>query len=230
MPWKFPFNTTGAYRLGPYIVEKQSNPIRILVVDDHFVVRMGLKAVLDAQPDMQVVAEAADGRQAIDIFRQHMPDIVLMDLRMPAVDGVEATKEIRAQFPKAGIIVLTTYDGDEDIYRALQAGARGYLMKDAIPEELLVTIRRVNGGQLHIPPAVGARLAERIPLSDLTPREMEVLCLIVKGMNNSAIAAALSITRGTVKVHVNNILGKLGVTDRTQAATTALQRGIVHLE
>jgi DNA-binding NarL/FixJ family response regulator len=211
-------------------MEKRPGTIRILVVDDHMIVRMGLKALIDSQPDMEVVGEAAHGRQAVEMFRQHVPDITLMDLRMPVMAGAEATREIRDEFPKARIIALTTYDGDEDIYRALQAGARGYLLKDAIREELLVAIKSVHAGQKHVPPAIAARLAERIPLSDLTARETEVLTLIVKGLNNSDIAMALSISKGTVKVHVNNILSKLGVSDRTQAATTALQRGIVHLD
>jgi two-component system NarL family response regulator len=144
--------------------------------------------------------------------------------------GVEATKAIRSEYPGARIIVLTTYDGDEDIYRALQAGARAYLLKDVLREDLLAAIRAVHAGQRHLPPAVAARLAERLPLSDLTARELEVLKLIVKGMSNSEIGAALTISTGTVKIHVNNILSKLGVSDRTQAATTALQRGIVHLD
>ncbi|HYL98740.1 MAG TPA: response regulator transcription factor [Blastocatellia bacterium] len=211
-------------------MQKQNNPIRVLVVDDHFVVRMGLKAVVDGQPDMEAVAEAANGRQAVEMYQQHTPDVVLMDIRMPVMSGLDATKEIRAQFPKAAIIVLTTYDGDEDIYRALQVGARGYLLKDAIREELLVAIRNVHAGQKHIPAAIASRLAERIPLNDLTARELEVLSLVVKGLTNSDIATALSISKGTVKVHINNILSKLGVSDRTQAATTALQRGIVHLD
>jgi DNA-binding NarL/FixJ family response regulator len=208
----------------------EGNSIRILVADDNFLVRLGLGAVLNAQSGMTVVAEAGNGRQAVELFRQHTPDIVLMDLRMPLMTGVEATKAIRSEYPGARIIVLTTYDGDEDIYRALQAGARAYLLKDVLREDLLAAIRAVHAGQRHIPPAVAARLAERLPLSDLTARELEVLKLIVKGMSNSEIGAALTISTGTVKIHVNNILSKLGVSDRTQAATTALQRGIVHLD
>src|SRR5882672_2943302 len=208
----------------------EGNSIRILVADDNFLVRLGLGAVLNAQSGMTVVAEAGNGRQAVELFRQHTPDIVLMDLRMPLMTGVEATKAIRSEDPGARIIVLTTYDGDEDIYRALQAGARAYLLKDVLREDLLAAIRAVHAGQRHIPPAVAARLAERLPLSDLTARELEVLKLIVKGMSNSEIGAALTISTGTVKIHVNNILSKLGVSDRTQAATTALQRGIVHLD
>jgi two-component system NarL family response regulator len=208
----------------------EGNLIRILVADDNFLVRLGLGAVLNAQSGMTVIAEAGNGRQAVELFRQHAPDIVLMDLRMPLMTGVEATKAIRSEYPGARIIVLTTYDGDEDIYRALQAGARAYLLKDVLREDLLAAIRAVHAGQRHIPPAVAARLAERLPLSDLTARELEVLKLIVKGMSNSEIGAALTISTGTVKIHVNNILSKLGVSDRTQAATTALQRGIVHLD
>jgi two-component system NarL family response regulator len=208
----------------------EGNLIRILVADDNFLVRLGLGAVLNAQSGMTVIAEAGNGRQAVELFRQHTPDIVLMDLRMPLMTGVEATKAIRSEYPGARIIVLTTYDGDEDIYRALQAGARAYLLKDVLREDLLAAIRAVHAGQRHIPPAVAARLAERLPLSDLTARELEVLKLIVKGMSNSQIGAALTISTGTVKIHVNNILSKLGVSDRTQAATTALQRGIVHLD
>ena len=208
----------------------EAKPIRILVADDNFLVRLGLGAVLNAQSGMTVVAEAGNGRQAVELFRQHTPDVVLMDLRMPLMTGVEATRAIRIEYPGARIIVLTTYDGDEDIYRALQAGARAYLLKDVLREELLSAIRAVHLGQFHIPPAVAARLAERLPLSDLTARELEVLKLIVKGMSNSEIGTALTISTGTVKIHVNNILSKLGVSDRTQAATTALQRGIVHLD
>lgn len=208
----------------------EGNSIRILVADDNFLVRLGLGAVLNEQSGMTVVAEASNGRQAVELFRQHTPDIVLMDLRMPLMTGVEATKAIRSEYPGARIIVLTTYDGDEDIYRALQAGARAYLLKDVLREDLLSAIRAVHAGQRHIPPAVAARLAERLPLSELTARELEVLKLIVKGMSNSEIGAALTISTGTVKIHVNNILSKLGVSDRTQAATTALQRGIVHLD
>lgn len=201
-----------------------------MIVDDHFVVRMGLAAIIGAYPDLVVVAECSNGRQAIDLFRKHRPDVTLMDLRMPGLGGVEATREIRKEFPSSRIIVLTTYDGDEDIYRALQAGARAYLLKDLPGDELVEAIRAVHSGKTRIPPQVASRLAERLPRSELTAREIEVLELIVKGKANKEIGAALSITEGTVKVHVNNILGKLGVSDRTQAATTALQRGIIHLD
>lgn len=208
----------------------KDNPIRILVVDDHFVVRMGLTAVIGTQPDMVVVAEAINGRQAVQSFRQHRPDITLMDLRMPETNGVEAIIEIRKEYPEARFIVLTTYDGDEDIYRALQAGARGYLLKDMLRDGLLEAIRAVHAGQRRIPSEVASRLAERMTRTELTSRELEVLGLIVKGRSNKEIAAELGVAEGTVKIHINNILSKLGVSDRTQAATFALHRGIVHLD
>jgi two-component system NarL family response regulator len=198
-------------------------------VDDHPVVREGLIAIIERQPDLAVVAEASDGRQAIDLFRQHTPDVTLMDLRLPNISGVDAIAAIREFRPNARIIVLTTYDGDEDIHRALQAGAQGYLLKDMFREELLEAIRSVHAGFRRIPAAVASKLADRIGIVDLTAREMEVLQLIAAGKSNREIGLALAITEGTVKGHVNNILSKLGVSDRTQAVTTALQRGIIHL-
>jgi two-component system NarL family response regulator len=207
----------------------KDNPIRILIADDHFVVRMGLAAVINTQPDMIVVAEAVNGRQALESFRLHKPDITLMDLRMPEMDGIEAITAIRKEFADSRFIVLTTYDGDEDIYRALQAGARSYLLKDMLRDTLIDAIRAVHAGHRRIPTEVANRLAERMDRSELTPRELEVLRLIVEGKSNKEIAAGLSITEGTVKIHINNILSKLGVSDRTQAATFALQRGIIHL-
>ena len=200
------------------------------MVDDHIVVRLGLIAAIDSQDDMAVVAEAGNGRQALELFREHRPDIVVMDARMPIMTGVEATEAIRAEFPNARVIVLTSYDGDEDIYRALRAGAQAYLLKDSRRDELLTAIRTVHSGRRHIPPAVSARLADRVHFSDLTSRELDVLRLIAKGLTNSEIAALLKISKSTVKIHVNNILSKLGVTDRTKATSLALQRGIVHLE
>lgn len=178
---------------------------------------------------MEVIAEGINGQQAIDLYRQHKPDITLIDLRMPVVGGVEAIAAIMGEFPEARLIVLTTYDGDEDIYRSLQAGAKGYLLKDVFFEELETAIRTVHGGARRIPPGIAERLAERMSGSDLTAREMEVLELIVRGQSNKEIGASLTISEATVKSHINNILSKLGVTDRTQAATTALQRGLVHL-
>lgn len=208
----------------------KDKPIRILIADDHFVVRMGLAALINTQPDMTVVAEATDGQQAVKLFRQHRPDIALLDLRMPEMNGIEAIVAIRSEFPDARLIVLSSYDGDEDIYRALQAGARGYLLKNMLREGVLETIRTVHAGLRRIPEEVAARLAERMSRDPLTAREMEVLELIVRGKSNKEIAHALKITEGTVKIHVNNILNKLGVTDRTQAAIFALKHGLVHLE
>ena len=200
-----------------------------MVIDDQAVVRQGFVSLINTVPDMEVIAEGINGQEAIDLYNQHKPDITLIDLRMPIVGGVEAIAAIRRDFPDARLIVLTTYDGDEDIYRSLQAGARGYLLKDVFFEELETAIRTVHGGSRHIPAAIAERLAERMASSDLTSREMEVLELIVRGQSNKEIGASLAISEATVKSHINNILSKLGVTDRTQAVTTALQRGLVHL-
>jgi DNA-binding NarL/FixJ family response regulator len=206
-----------------------NNRISIMVIDDQAVVRQGFVALINTVADMEVVAEGLNGQEAIDLYRQHKPNVTLIDLRMPVLGGVEAITAIRSEFPGARLIVLTTYDGDEDIYRSLQAGAKGYLLKDVFFEELEAAIRTVHAGSRHIPAVIAERLAERMATSDLTAREMEVLELIVRGQSNKEIAASLKITEATVKSHINNILSKLGVTDRTQAATTALQRGLVHL-
>jgi two-component system NarL family response regulator len=203
--------------------------IRIMVVDDHPVVREGFAGMIATEPDMDLVAEASTGEEARRLFRQHEPDVTLMDLRMPGMNGVEAIRAIRAEFPQSRFIVLTTYDGDEDIYRALQAGAQAYLLKDMLCEEILAAIRAVHAGQRRIPAEVGTRLAERMSGLELSGREQQVLELVVKGQSNKEIAARLDITEATVKGHVTNILSKLGVTDRTQAAITALRRGLVHL-
>ncbi|HKB65161.1 MAG TPA: response regulator transcription factor [Pyrinomonadaceae bacterium] len=205
------------------------NTIKIMVIDDQAVVRQGFVALINTVSDMTVVAEGTNGRQAIDLYRLHRPDVALMDLRMPELGGVEAIMAIRKEFPDARLIVLTTYDGDEDIYRSLQAGAQGYLLKDMFFEELEDAIRKVHGGSRRIPAHVAERLAERMGSSDLTGREIEVLEQIVAGHSNKAIASRLNISEATVKSHINSILSKLGVNDRTQAATTALQRGLVHL-
>jgi two-component system NarL family response regulator len=211
------------------MVESLNKKIRIMVIDDQAVVRQGFVALINTVADMEVIAEGIDGQQAIELFRQHQPDITLMDLRMPVLGGVEAIAKIRQESPGARIIVLTTFDGDEDIYRSLQAGAQGYLLKDMFFEELEEAIRRVHAGARRLPAVVAERLAERMTGSELTGRELEVLEEIVRGKSNKEIGSALRISEATVKSHINNILGKLGVSDRTQAATTALQRGIVHL-
>lgn len=204
--------------------------IRIMVVDDHHIVRQGLVALIRTVPDMQVVAEASDGVQAIELFRTHRPDVTLMDLRLPNKNGVDAILQIREEFPDARVIVLTTFDGDEDIYRAMQAGAKGYLLKGMNTDELTDAIRAVHAGKSRIPPVVAERLAGRMGGQSLTARELEVLKRIVNGRSNKEIAGDLFISEATVKTHINSILSKLGVNDRTQAATTALQRGIVHLD
>jgi len=203
--------------------------IKVMVVDDQAVVRQGFVALINTVSDMEVIAEGINGQQGIELFRQFEPDVTLMDLRMPVLSGVEAIAKIRREYPKARIIVLTTYDGDEDIYRSLQAGAQGYLLKDMFFEELEEAIRQVHAGGRRLPPVVAERLAERMTGSELTGRELEVLEQIVRGKSNKEIATALKISEATVKSHINSVLGKLGVSDRTQAATTALQRGLVHL-
>jgi DNA-binding NarL/FixJ family response regulator len=207
-----------------------AEPIQIMVVDDHHIVRQGLVALIRTVPDMQVIAEASDGVQAIELYRKHRPDITLMDLRLPNKNGVEAITQIRHEFSAARIIVLTTFDGDEDIYRALQAGAKGYLLKGMNTDELTDAIRTVHAGKSRIPAFVAERLAERMGGPALTARELDVLKKIVGGRSNKEIAGDLFISEATVKTHINSILSKLGVNDRTQAATTALQRGIVHLD
>lgn len=205
------------------------NSIRVLVVEDHHVVRQGLVALLNVVDGLEVVGEAAEGVEAIAQFRKHQPDVTLIDLRLPRLSGVEVIERIRMETPNARFIVLTTYDGDEDIYRALQAGARAYLLKGMTSEELIATIRSVHAGNSFIPPAIAQKLAERIGTEELTPRESEVLEQIVHGKNNREIATELVISETTVKTHINRLLGKLGVTDRTQAATSAIQRGLVPL-
>ena len=201
--------------------------IHILIADDHVMVAQGLTILLESQTDIKVIGRASNGREAIALFRKHQPDIVLMDLRMPEIGGVEATITIRAEFKQARIIVLTTYDGDEDIYRGLQAGAKGYVLKDAGAEELLSAIRAVHAGQKYIPPAVGAKLAERMGIPELSNRELEVLNLMARGKNNQEISTELSISESTVKFHTKNIMSKLGASDRAQAIITALKRGVI---
>ncbi len=203
--------------------------IRILVAEDHLVARVGVTTIVNMQPDMEVVGEASNGQQAVEMFRKLQPDVALLDMRMPVMGGVEAAQKIRGEFPHAHLIALTTYGGDEDIRRALAAGVLAYLTKDVLHDELLRAIRAVQAGQTYLPAGVAASLAAQLPGPELSAREIQVLELIVQGLANKQIAYQLSIAEHTVKNHVKNILGKLNVQDRTQAATAAIQRGIVHL-
>jgi len=205
------------------------NVIRIVIAEDHLIARVGVKTIINTQPDMTVVGEAANGLQAVELFRKLHPDVTLMDVRMPVMSGVEAIVLIRTEFPDARIIALSTYGGDEDIRRALQAGARAYLTKDVLHDELLRAIHAVHAGEKYLPPSVAAALESSALPAGLSAREMEVLSLIVKGQGNKQIAYQLGIAEHTVKNHVKNILNKLSVDDRTQAATAAIQRGIIHL-
>lgn len=207
----------------------ESSTIQVLIADDHPIVRNGLVRMIELTHGMDVVAEAETGKQAIALFHQYQPDVTLMDLRMPDISGVEAIATIRQQYPTANIIILTTYDTDEDIFRGLQAGARGYLLKDSKMSQLLDAVRKVHAGQTCIPPEVGAKLAERMSQPQLSERERDVLQRITQGMNNQEIAEALHVTESTIKFHVSNILHKLGVSDRTQAVLIAIRRGLTNL-
>jgi DNA-binding NarL/FixJ family response regulator len=202
-------------------------PSRILIADDHPVVRQGIAAIISQEPDMTVVAQAGSGAEAIDLFRRHRPDLTLMDLSLPDRTGVEVIETLLAESPDARFVVLTVYGGEDDIYLALKAGARAYLLKDAGGEVLVEAIRAVLEGKRYLPPGVASRLADRMSGTDLTRRELDVLKLLAAGGSNRRIAERLHVTEGTVKTHLNNILGKLGVTSRTQAILTALRRGIV---
>jgi DNA-binding NarL/FixJ family response regulator len=208
---------------------KDGAKIRILVADDHFVVRMGLTALVNTEPDLEVVGEAADGAQAVTAFDKYRPDLVLMDLRMPIKDGSPATAEIKAKYPNARVLMLTTFDGDTDIHRAMEAGAQGYVLKNSTGEKLIPALRAVAAGQRWIPKEIATRLASRNLFEDLTPRELQVLDQMAKGLANKEIADVLKITGHTVKDHLKSILGKLHVADRTEAVTVAIQRGIIHL-
>jgi len=208
---------------------KKKNPIRLMLVDDHPAFRKGLAALLTSEPDLQVVAETGDGNEAIGLFRQNTPDIVLMDLRLPGMGGVEATIAIRKEFPEARVIVLTTFDLDEDIFRAMDSGAKSYLLKDTPEDELAETIRAVYAGREKLSPKLAERLALRQKRPELSQREMEVLRLLVRGRSNKEIASTLFITEDTVKAHLKTLFVKLDVQDRTDAAITAIRQGIVHL-
>ena len=203
--------------------------IRIVIADDHPVVREGLGALVSSQQDMKIVSEAANGRQAVQQFLLHRPDVLLLDLRMPEMNGMETIQAILEKTPNAKIIVLSTYDGDEDVYRALQAGAKAYLLKDSPRAQLLESIRGVYSGQLSIPSAIGARLAASMRTPKLTKRERDITRLLVDGKSNKEIGATLGVTEGTVKVHTGHIFKKLGAAGRTEAIRKALERGIVHL-
>jgi len=204
-------------------------PIRILTVDDHPLLREGIAALVNAESDMTLVAEACNGQEAIEKFRTDRPDVTLMDLQMPALNGIEAMIGIRSEFPNARIIVLTTYTGDVQVLRALKAGARAYVLKGEVHRDLLDTIRAVHAGQKRIPPEVAAQLADHATEDKLTTRELDVLRLIAAGNANKEIACQLSISEETVKSHVTSILSKLGANDRTHAVTIALRRGIIDL-
>ena len=207
-----------------------NSKIRILVAEDHLVARVGVTAIINCQPDMAVVAEAVNGQQAVERFRKHLPDVTLLDIRMPVMSGLEAATKILAEFPDARLIALTSYSGAEDIRRTLAAGVRAFLTKDVLRNELLKTIRTVNAGKTYLPEALAAALDANRSAPQLSDREIEVLELVARGLPNKQIAYSLSIAETTAKNHVKNILHKLGVQDRTQAATTAIQRGIIHLQ
>jgi DNA-binding NarL/FixJ family response regulator len=208
---------------------KAPEKIRILIADDHYVVRIGLAALISMEPDMEVTAVAVDGSQALDLFRRFQPDLVLLDMRMPVKDGVQTAMEIRSQFPDARIIMLTAFDGDDEIHKAFQAGAQGYVFKNSSVEKLIPALRAVLAGQRWIPKEVASRLASRKSFENLTSREVQVLNELAKGLSNKEIADILNISEHTVKTHLKNILGKLHAADRTEAVTTAIQRGIIRL-
>lgn len=208
---------------------RKGTAIRVLLADDHTVVRDGLSVIIDQEPGLQVVAQAATGRQAVELWHEYRPDITLMDLQMPLLNGVSAIGEIRASYPNARIIVLTTFDGDEDIYRALRAGAKSYLLKDARRDELFHCIREVHAGKYYLPPEVAAKLAGRQPAVELTSRELEVLRLLSEGKSNKAIGTLLSIAEVTVKSHVRAVFSKLNVLSRTEAIAVANRTGLLHI-
>jgi len=208
---------------------KKEFTIRILIADDHYVVRMGIAAIINNEPDMEVVAEAANGNQAIALFEKHKPSLLLLDSRMPQKNGVDTAKEIQNRWNSAHILMLTAFDGDEDIFRALSAGVQGYILKNSTGEQLIPAIRAVAAGERWIPNEVGQRLASRKAFEPLTPRELVVLHELARGLANKQIADVLNITEHTTKGYLKNILYKLHVADRTEAVTVAIQRGLIHM-
>jgi len=206
-----------------------AHPIRVLVADDHAVVRVGITTIVNAQRDMKVVAVAAKGNETVTLYRKHLPDVALLDIRMPVMSGIDAALQIRSEFPNARIIALTSYSGDEDIRRAITAGIKSYLTKDTPPKELLKAIRVVHAGEAYVLPALAPVLTEPAARPALTSRELDVLELIVRGLVNKQIAYSLNVAEYTVANHVKSILHKMGVQDRTQAATEAIRRGIIHM-
>lgn len=204
--------------------------IRLLVADDHLVMRLGLETLINAEPDMHVVAKAADGRQVIDLFRIHRPDVTLVDLRMPGISGVTAIRTICEEAPEARLIVLTVHRGDEAVFQALDAGARGYLLKDTAGHEIASAVRAVHAGRRYIPPEIASQMAARFQFEALTPRELEVLKGLAHGLSNREIGDEMGMAESTARNHVASILAKLGVSDRTRAVVVALERGILHLD
>jgi DNA-binding NarL/FixJ family response regulator len=209
--------------------QSQHKKIRILLVDDHIVLRMGLTTATNGEPDMEVVADADNGAEAIKAYRLHRPDIVVLDLRMPGLNGVETIRMLRDEFRHARVLVFSNYASGDEVYQALKAGASGFVVKDMALDRLLEAIRKVHQGEQYIPPEIASRMSERV-VSQLTPRELEVLRLVAKGLSNKEIGSALHVVEGTIKIHLTNILARLGVSDRTQAILAAVKRGIIQLE
>lgn len=208
---------------------KPAEKIRILLVDDHIVMRMGLVTATSGEPDMEVIGEADDGMHALEAYRRHKPDVVVLDLRMPRMNGIETIRALRAEFPDARVLVFSNYASGDEVFQALSAGASGFVVKEMALERLLEAIRAVHHGEHYIPPEISTRMNGRV-LSQLSPRELEVLRLVAKGLSNKEIGAALQVVEGTVKIHVKSILAKLGVSDRTQAILAAVKRGIIQLD
>lgn len=211
-------------------IKTETRTIRILICEDHLIARVGLSAILNAQPDIEVIAEAVNGEQAVALYREHRPDVVLTDIRMPVMNGFEATAAIRAEFPDAAVVALSTFGGDADVRRALQAGALAFLTKDAPQDELLKAIRLASENKRHVTALVAAAFESEARGPDLSGRELEVLELMARGMSNKQIAHELKVADDTAKNHIKSILRKMGAQDRTQAATEAIQRGIIHLQ